>query len=84
MRRESWAGSSPQSEEDLQGGVGKREGPASQYLYDYPVGGSSSINDSQSRLTVTLQVTPEEARRIAVAEKEGKLQLVVAALESAK
>ena len=49
-----------------------------------PVGGSSSINDNHSHLTVTLQVTPEEARRIAVAEMEGKLQLVVTALESAK
>jgi len=47
-------------------------------------GGASSINDSHSRLTVTLQVTPEEARRVAVAEMEGKLQLVMSALESAK
>ena len=48
--------------------------------------GISSINDSHdshSRLTLTLQVTPEEAKRLSLAEKEGKLQLVMPALESA-
>jgi Flp pilus assembly protein CpaB len=29
-------------------------------------------------MTVTLQVTPEEAKRLALAESEGKLQLVMA------
>ena len=84
MRRESWAGSSPQSEEISKVVLENvKVLQVSTYMI-ISTGGSSSINGNHSHLTVTLQVTPEEARRIAVAEMEGKLQLVMTALESAK